>query len=85
MIDEIKKLLKTGKIIIGKETTLKKLKTKNLQKIFLAKNVSASVKADIAYYADLASVEVVTLDIPNDELGDLCKKPFAISILGVAK
>jgi ribosomal protein L30E len=80
---EIKKLLRDKKLIIGTDRVVKHLKTKKLSKIFLAKNVSQEIKRDIAYYGKLAGVEVIQLKYANDELGELCNKPFFIAVLGV--
>ena len=84
-IDEIKKLLKTDKIVIGTEKTLKNLKQGKLAKVFLSSNCSESAEKDLTYYVKLANAKVVKLDIPNDELGVLCKKQFSISVLGIVK
>ena len=84
-IAEIKKLLKTDKLVIGKEATLKALRAEGLEKIYVAKNCPAELKEDLARYTELAKVELITLDVHNDELGDSCKKSFSISVLGIAK
>ena len=84
-ITEIKKALKEGKAIIGTEKTLKNLKLGKVSKVFLTSNCPSSVKKDVKYYSKLAKAEVVQLKQPNDELGALCKKPFSISVLSVAK
>lgn len=82
-VDEIKKLLKSKALIIGADRVLKALKKKDLAKIFLASNASAELVKDIAYYSSLSKVDVEKLDIPNDELGIVCKKPFSISAIGM--
>lgn len=82
-ISEIKKLLDSESLIIGSERALKALRANELKKIYLATNPKVEVKEDILAYANLANVEIVELDIPNDELGVACKKPFAISVIGL--
>lgn len=84
-ITEIKKALKEGKAIIGTSRTIKNLKLGKVSKVFLTSNCPDDVKKDIKYYSKLAKVEVVRLKQPNDELGALCKKPFSISVLSIAK
>jgi len=84
-IIEIKKLLKTNKLVIGTEKTLKLIRTKALERIYLAKNCPDDAKDSILRYAKLAGIETILLDTYNDELGDICKKPFFISVVGVAK
>jgi len=81
--DEIRKNLNTDKLIIGTEKTLKLLRQGKLSKVFLSKNAASDTVADVEHYATLSKVEVVHLDVPNDDLGGICKKPFNISVLGL--
>jgi large subunit ribosomal protein L30e len=80
---EIRKLLGSDKLVIGSDRVLKMLRNGELKKVILANNVKPIMKDDIVAYASQSSVEVVVLDIPNEELGVYCKKPFNISVLGV--
>lgn len=80
--EEIKKLVATPKGVVGTERTLKGMRAGKISKIFLAKNVKESTRSDIEAYAKIGNIEVVTLSLGNDELGTICKKPFAISVLG---
>jgi len=82
-ISEIKKLLKTDKLVIGKDRILKGLKSGRLEKVFVSSNCSYT--KDIEYYAKLGKVELSKLKMPNDELGVVCKKSFSISAIGVLK
>jgi len=80
---EIKKLLTTDKLVIGTNNVLKGLRQKLLKKIFISKNCPADVLEDIEKYAKMTNTELVRLDIPNEELGTICKKPFFVSLVGV--
>ena len=82
---EIKKMLKTGNIIIGTERTLKGLRLGKVQKVLMSQNCPSTVEKDISYYAGFCGAEVLKLDFPNDELSVICKKPFSISVLAVLK
>ncbi len=84
-LNDIKKLVKTGKLIIGTNNTLNKLKNNNLAKIWLSSNVPKDIKADISKYSKINNVEIIGLDMPNDELGILCKKQFSVSVASVVK
>ena len=84
-LEEIKKNLKTTKLIIGTEKTVKQLKLGRIAKVFIASNCKDSTKKDIEYYCGLGSVELVKLDIPKDELGIVCKKQFSIAVLSLSK
>ena len=82
---EIKKILKAGNVIIGTERTIKSLKLGKVQKVLMSSNCPSNVEKDISYYANLTGTEFHKLDFPNDELSVICKKPFAISVLGILK
>ncbi|MFT4261535.1 MAG: ribosomal L7Ae/L30e/S12e/Gadd45 family protein [Candidatus Woesearchaeota archaeon] len=82
-MEEIKKLLGTKNLIIGKEETMKAIRSGELKKVFLASNADPSLKEDIEYYNKIKEFEVVLLKINNEDLGVMCKKPFSIQVLGV--
>jgi large subunit ribosomal protein L30e len=84
-IEEIKKNLKTTKLSIGTDETLKQLKLGKIARVFMASNCSDSTKKDLEYYCGLGSVELIKLDLPKDELGILCKKQFSIAVLSLLK
>ncbi len=85
VIEDLKKLVKTKKVVFGREETVKGLKLGKLGKVYMTVNCPEDLKADIAYYAELSGAEIVQLSIPNDELGTICRKPFVISVLSVPK
>ena len=80
-LDDFKKLLKTDKVVLGTEQTLKLLKSGSTARVFISVNCPDTIKKDIEYYAKLADVPLVYLKQPNDELGTLCKKPYPVSVL----
>ena len=82
---EIKKMLKSGNVVIGTERTIKNLKLGKVQKVFVSSNCPASVENDISYYAKLSGAEFHKLDCQNDELSVICRKPFSISVLSMLK
>lgn len=84
-IEEIKKLLKTENLVIGADRTLKALRNNELVKVFLAGNAPEALVKDVEYYASITKIDVEKLDIPNDELGVVCKKPFSIACIGMKK
>ncbi len=80
---ELKKLQAANKLVVGKEETLKLLRQGKAGKVFLASNCDPKVREDISQYCKLGNVEIVELSQSNDEVGVLCRKPFAISVVGV--
>ena len=83
--EEIRKNNENGKAILGLERTIKELKKSNLSKVYVSSNCAKDVVEDLEYYASLQSIDIIKLEIPNDELGIVCKKPFSVSVLGILK
>lgn len=81
--DEIRNALKNDKLVIGTETVIKSIKEKSLSKVVLSNNVPADVKEDIERYAEISKIPVENVDMPNEDLGVLCRKKFHISVLGL--
>lgn len=80
-LEEIRKNLGKEKMVIGQNETMKNLKLSKVEKVFLASNCKPSVRNDMEYYCKLNKIPLIILEIPNDELGIVCKKQFAISII----
>jgi len=84
-ITEIRKLIKGKKIMIGMDRTLKNLRLGKISKVYLSSNCSEKTFNTVKHYSGLSKASIVKLKYPNDELGILCKKSFAISVLSVPK
>jgi len=84
-IELISKSLETDNLIIGTERVMKLLKNGELGKIFATKNAPDDVVGDLTYYANIAKCELISLTVNNEELGTICRKPFAISVVGLKK
>ncbi len=84
-IAEIKSLLDHGRLIIGTAETVKKLRGKHLDKVYLSANCGADTREDITHLAALDNVPIIDLAMNSEELGATCRKPFHIQTLGVAK
>ncbi|MFC1648545.1 ribosomal L7Ae/L30e/S12e/Gadd45 family protein [Nanoarchaeota archaeon] len=82
---EIKKILGTDKIIIGTDRALKCMKRGEAEKVFIASNCPDKIKRELEHYAGISEVELEFLEIPNEELGVLCKKPFSVSLIARIK
>ncbi|MFH1332033.1 MAG: ribosomal L7Ae/L30e/S12e/Gadd45 family protein [archaeon] len=80
-MDELRIALKEATITFGTEKTIKRMKNGNVKKVFLASNCPENVRKKIDHYSKLGKIETIKLDIPNDEIGLICKKPFSISVL----
>jgi len=81
MSDELKKAIKEKKLTIGTERTIKNLKLGKATIVFLASNCKPEVKEQIEHYAKISGAKIIKLDVPDKEIGLLCKKPFNVSVL----
>ncbi len=84
-VEEIKKLLKSNKLVLGTERTLKELRQGNISKIYISKNIPKKIRAEIMNYSKLSDIGVVNLKYTNEYIGEICKKPFSVSVLGQIK
>ncbi len=84
-VDEIKNSLKGRRLVLGASLAVKSLKRGSLAKVFLSSNCPESLKRDIVHYCGISGCPVETLDVPNDELGVVCKKLFPVSVVGLLK
>lgn len=83
MKQEIRKLLGTEKLIIGSERVLKALRNGGVARVIIASNVPEEFKLQLNAYQQAAGFELQQLEVTNDELGTICKKPFSIAALAI--
>jgi large subunit ribosomal protein L30e len=82
-LEEIRKIIKSEHLVIGTKKVLKQLRHKKLSKIFMSANVPKEIEDDLNHFSKIANIKLVKLEMPNDELGTFCKKPFSISVIGL--
>ena len=82
---ELKKQVGNKKLIAGTKRALKELKMGNVKTIFLASNCPKETKSEIETNARLNKTEVSQLDVNNEDLGVVIKKPFPVSIVFLLK
>jgi large subunit ribosomal protein L30e len=83
--EEIRKLLTSKKLLIGKDEVLKNIRKSLVQKVYISSNCPVEALADLKKYSKISGFELFETKVPNDELGTVCKKPFSIAIIGVLK
>ena len=82
---EIRKLLTAKKVVIGTKQTIAGLRKGTITRVLIATNCDKKTKELLAYYQHLTNIDLIQLDISNEDLGIMCKKQFAISVLGITK
>jgi ribosomal protein L30E len=83
--DEIKKVLTSKKLVLGKDEVLKNIRKGLMSKVFIASNCPEMLLNDLQKYSKMSGFELLETKVPNDELGSVCKKPFSIVVLGLLK
>jgi large subunit ribosomal protein L30e len=84
VVAEIKKLLEQDKLVFGADETLKGLRAGKIKRVFLSSNASPETKASVERFCSINQVDCVEMDQSSEEIGTLCKKPFAVSVIGVS-
>lgn len=82
---DLKKIIRDGNIIIGKDVVLKKLRAGEISQVFVVKNCPTDVLAELNHMKSISEFDLVQTEYTNRELGVLCKKPFSIAIIGIPK
>ncbi|MBW3013343.1 ribosomal L7Ae/L30e/S12e/Gadd45 family protein [Candidatus Woesearchaeota archaeon] len=80
---DLKTRLEKGQVVIGTDLTMKNLRLGKIEKVLITKNCPTEVKEEILRFSD--EVKIEQLDKTNTELGIICKKPYAISVIGYLK
>ncbi|MEM3374615.1 MAG: ribosomal L7Ae/L30e/S12e/Gadd45 family protein [Candidatus Woesearchaeota archaeon] len=83
-LEELKKDMKKN-LIFGSDRVLKLIRQGKIEKVYFSSNTPENIKKDIEYYAKLSKIKTVYLNLPNDELGVFCKKPFSVAVIGLQK
>lgn len=84
-IDDIKKLSKQHKLVLGSNEVMKQLRQGKLSQIYLASNIPSDLEEDIRYNAKIAEVVVDKTTLPNDEVGMAFKRAHPVLSIGVIK
>jgi large subunit ribosomal protein L30e len=82
-IDDIRKQLGSKNMLLGEREVMKAILTGKIKKVYLAKNCKETMRRDIMRAQEIAKFDVITLDLVNEEVGTLCKKPFSVAVIGV--
>ncbi len=83
--EQIRKLIEDKKVTIGATATTAALRASGLKTIVIASNAAAQTRETLTRAATLCGVSIDNIAITNDDLGTMCKKPFAIQTLGIKK
>lgn len=84
-LDIIRSAQRAGTLTIGKETSLRALRQGELEYVFASANAPEQALEDLSHYAGLSETKFSQLNVNAEDLGVVCKKQFAVSVVGVRK
>ncbi|MDN5358569.1 MAG: large subunit ribosomal protein L30e [Candidatus Diapherotrites archaeon] len=80
---QIRRAMETGKVLLGYRESEKSLMNGRAKLIILASNAPREEAYRIQYLAKVGSVPLYRFPGTTIELGQVCGKPFAVSVLAV--
>ena len=80
-ISELKKMIEGSNMVLGTDKTLKLLKQNKIEKILLSNDSDKQVLDKIRNLSQ--KVEVIQLDKSKENIKEICKKQFNISVIGI--
>ncbi len=81
--NELRIAIRTGKVVLGSNITIKLTKLGKAKLVVIASNAPPHIKKDIKYYAKLSNIPVYEYEGTNLELGAICGKPFSVASLAI--
>jgi len=85
MAPNLLEALKEKKLVIGNKEVQQGIIANSVKEVFLAANCPEQMKSKIKALAGLSEVPVKALEQTSEEIGALCKKPFAITVAAIKK
>lgn len=76
-------VVKTGKVFLGGNSTIRSAKTGKAKLIILAANCPENIREDIRYYCRLSNVPLIIYKGSSKDLAAVCGKPFLVSGLTI--
>ncbi len=75
--------VRTGKVFLGAEETIKNAKIGKVKLVVVTGNCPPAVREDLEYYCRISKIPVVPYDGTSRDLGAVCGKPYMVSALAV--
>lgn len=79
----IRQAIRTGKVEIGMETTMKAAMTGRARLVVISNKCDPVKLDDLRRFCSFSGIPVVEYDGNGNDLGRVCRKPFQVSSLAV--
>lgn len=83
VVNAIRSAVDSEEVVFGTKETLKAVLTGGVKFAVFASNCNMESRVDLGRYAKLTGAEIHEFEGSGVELGELCGKPFVISMLAV--
>jgi len=80
---ELRTTIRTGKIVLGYERSIKLVKLGKPKLVIMAANAPVEIKEDIERYTKLAKIPLYVFQGTTLDLGAICNKPFMVSVIAI--
>lgn len=75
--------VKTGKVVLGTERSIKLLKQGKPKIVIISKNCPKEIMDEILYYGKLSEIPVYTYSGTSWDLGAVCGRPHMVACMAV--
>jgi large subunit ribosomal protein L30e len=83
LVKTIRGAVESGNIILGTKQCLNTIQTGKAKFFVVASNCEETSLEDLTRYASFSGAEIHSFDGSSIELGEVCGKPFVVSMLAV--
>jgi large subunit ribosomal protein L30e len=80
---ELKRLLKTGKVVMGAKESLGVVRNGKAKAVIVSTFLKEELKEELLRHAELSEIAVYEYGGSGWELGTLCGKPYMISAIAI--
>lgn len=85
LVKTVRNAVDTDNVILGTKETLSAVLNGKVKFVVVASNCDAESRDDLKKYTELSGVELHEFDGTSIDLGEVCGKPFVVSMLGIVE
>ena len=81
--NEVRLLIKTGKVVIGAKRSIQAIKLGRAKGVVLVTKLPKRIESDVLYYAKVGGIKVVRFNGSSYDLGVAIGKPYPVSAIAI--
>jgi large subunit ribosomal protein L30e len=83
LVKAVRSAVDADNVILGSKETLNRVLSGDVKYVVVASNCERRAREDLSRFAEISNVEVQEFAGSSVELGEVCGKPFVVSMLAV--